>query len=88
MNAHVDTASTEHVNAGHLLAFITRIEKMHEERKAISDDIAEIYSEAKGTGFDVKVMKEIVKIRSQDRAKRREFEEILDLYMNAIGADR
>ena len=78
---------SEEVNAGHLRAFIERIERLHEERKALSDDIADVYAEAKGNGFDVKVMKEIVKIRAQDREKRREFEEILDLYLAALGID-
>lgn len=80
-----DNASTEHVNAGHLRAFIERIEKLGEEKAAIAEDIREVYVEAKGTGFDVKIVRKIVAIRKQDRDKRREEEEILDLYLSALG---
>jgi uncharacterized protein (UPF0335 family) len=73
------------VDAGHLRAFIERIEKLEEEKKAIADDIKDVYDEAKATGYDVKVMRKIVSIRKQDRDKRREEEEILDLYLSALG---
>ncbi|QLP98912.1 MAG: DUF2312 domain-containing protein [Rhodoblastus sp.] len=73
------------VDAGHLRAFIERIEKLEEEKKAISDDIKDVYGEAKATGYDVKVMRKVVSARRQDRDKRREEEEILDLYLNALG---
>jgi len=75
--------STEAVNAGHLRAFIERIERLEEEKKALSDDIKDVY--AKGNGFDVKIIRKIVSIRKQDRDKRREEEEILDLYLAALG---
>ena len=75
----------EEVNAGHLRAFIERIERLEEEKKALTDDIKDVYAEAKGNGFDVKIMRKIVSIRKQDREKRREEEEILDLYMAALG---
>jgi uncharacterized protein (UPF0335 family) len=73
------------VNAGHLRSFIERIEKLEEEKKALADDIKDVYAEAKGTGFDVKVLRKIVSIRRQDKDKRREEEEILDLYLSALG---
>jgi uncharacterized protein (UPF0335 family) len=73
------------VNSGHLRSFIERIEKMEEEKKAIADDIKDIYAEAKGTGFDSKIIKMIVKLRRQDKDKRKEEEEILDLYLSALG---
>ncbi len=76
---------TEEVNAGHLRAFIERIERLEEEKKALTDDIKDVYAEAKGNGFDIKIMRKIVSIRKQDRDKRREEEEILDLYMAALG---
>ena len=76
---------SEEVNAGHLRAFIERIERLEEEKKALADDIKDVYGEAKGNGFDVKIMRKIVSIRKQDREKRREEEEILDLYMAALG---
>ena len=75
------------VNAGHLRAFIERIEKLEEEKKALADDIKEVYGEAKGTGFDVKIIRKIVSIRRQDRDKRREEEEILSLYLSALGIE-
>jgi uncharacterized protein (UPF0335 family) len=73
------------VDSGHLKAFVERIEKMEEEKHAIADDIKDIYGEAKGTGFDPKVLKKIVALRKQDRSKRQEEEEILELYMSALG---
>jgi len=76
---------SEEVNAGHLRAFIERIERLEEEKKALAEDIKDVYAEAKGNGFDVKIMRKIVSIRKQDREKRREEEEILDLYMAALG---
>ena len=69
----------------HLKAFVERIERLEEEKKATSDDIREVYAEAKGTGYDIKVMRKIVSLRKQDRDKRREEEEILDLYLSALG---
>lgn len=87
MTEEVLSGSTEHVNAGHLRAFVERIEKLDEEKKAIGDDIKEVYGEAKGTGFDVKILRQIVRIRRQDRDKRREEEEILSLYLTALGIE-
>lgn len=68
-----------------LRAFIERIERLEEEKKAIAEDIKEVYAEAKGTGFNTKVMRQLVKLRKQDRHERAEFEAILDLYMHALG---
>jgi uncharacterized protein (UPF0335 family) len=76
---------SEEVNAGHLRAFIERIERLEEEKKALADDIKDVYAEAKGTGFDVKIMRKIVSLRKQDRDKRQEEDEILGLYMAALG---
>jgi uncharacterized protein (UPF0335 family) len=76
---------TEEVNAGHLKAFIERIERLEEEKRALSDDIKDVYGEAKANGFDVKIMRKIVTIRRQDREKRMEEETILDLYLAALG---
>ena len=78
-------SGTEEVNAGHLRAFVERIERLEEEKKALADDIKDVYAEAKGNGFDVRIMRKIVSIRKQDRDKRREEEEILGLYMAALG---
>ena len=68
-----------------LRAFVERIERMEEEKKAISDDIREIYAEAKGNGFDTKVLRQVVKLRKQDAAERAEQEALLDLYLTALG---
>ena len=73
------------VNASHLRAFIERIEKLEEEKRAIADDIKDVYAEAKGTGFDAKILRKIVSMRRMDRDKRREEDEILDLYLTALG---
>ena len=73
------------VNTGHLKAFIERIERLEEDKKAIADDIKDVYAEAKGTGFDVKIIRKIISIRKQDGDKRREEEEILELYLAALG---
>ncbi len=77
--------STNAIDSNHLLAFIERIEKLEEEKRATAEDIKDVYSEAKGTGYDVKIMRKIVSLRRQDRDKRKEEEEVLDLYMSAIG---
>ncbi len=85
MSEDTVVTGTEAVNASHLRAFIERIERLEEEKKALSDDIKDVYAEAKGNGFDVKIIRKIVSIRKQDRDKRREEEEILDLYLAALG---
>lgn len=71
--------------AGQLKAFIERVERLEEEKRNIAGDIKDVYAEAKGNGFDVKVLKKVVRIRKQDRAKRQEEDAILDLYLSAIG---
>jgi uncharacterized protein (UPF0335 family) len=85
MSEDTVATGTEAVNAGHLRAFIERIERLEEEKKALADDIKDVYAEAKGNGFDVKIIRKIVSIRKQDRDKRREEEEILELYLAALG---
>jgi len=82
-----DTIATgiDEVNAGHLRAFIERIERLEEEKKALSDDIKDVYGEAKANGFDTKIMRKIVSLRKQDRDKRMEEDTILDLYLAALG---
>ena len=79
--------SANSLDGGHLKAFIERIERLEEEKKAIADDIKEVYAEAKGNGYDVKIMRKVVSIRKQDDNKRREEEEILDLYLSALGGE-
>jgi uncharacterized protein (UPF0335 family) len=79
------TVSSDSVAQDQIRAFIERIERMEEEKKAIADDIKEIYAEAKGNGFDTKVLRQIVRIRKQDHAERMEQEALLELYMAALG---
>ena len=69
----------------HLRSYIERIERLEEEKKALADDIKEVYSEAKGTGFDAKVMRQVVRLRKLESADRQEQEAILDLYLGALG---
>ena len=68
-----------------LKAFIERVERLEEEKKTISDDIRDVYAEAKGSGFDVKALRAIVRMRKQDVDERREQEAILETYMHALG---
>lgn len=68
-----------------LKAIVERIEKLEEEKKAISDDIKDVYGEAKGNGFDVKALRTIVRLRKQDADERQEQETILETYMQALG---
>jgi uncharacterized protein (UPF0335 family) len=68
-----------------LKAIIERIERMEEEKKTISDDIRDIYAEAKGGGYDVKALRTIVRMRKQDASERAEQETILETYMQALG---
>lgn len=73
------------VAAAQIRSIIERVERLEEEKAALAADIREIYSEAKGNGYDVKVLRQIVRIRKQDKAERQEQEAILDLYMHALG---
>jgi uncharacterized protein (UPF0335 family) len=70
-----------------LKAFIERVERLEEEKKAIADDIREVYAEAQGSGFDVKALRAIVRLRKQDTDERREQQAILETYMHALGMD-
>lgn len=74
------------VSAQRLKQFITRIEKLEDEKKNLSADIREVYSEAKGTGFDVKIMRQVIKIRKMDKADREEQESLLEIYLDAVGS--
>jgi len=68
-----------------LKAIIERIERLEEEKKTISDDIRDVYAEAKGNGFDVKALRTIIRMRKQDENERAEQETILETYMHALG---
>jgi len=79
----VDTISA--AAQGRLKSFIERIERLEEDKAAITADMKEVFGEAKGEGFDTKIMRKVVRLRKQDKAKRQEEEAILDLYLSAIG---
>lgn len=68
-----------------LKSFIERIERLEEEKKSLSDDIKDVFAEAKGSGFDVKVMRQILKERRMDKDDLDEQETLLDLYRRALG---
>lgn len=68
-----------------LKAFVERIERLEEEKKAIGDDIKDVYTEAKGNGFDVKVLRQIIRLRKQEPNERQEQEALMDLYLSALG---
>ncbi len=81
-----DSESASHGFAvGQLRGFIERIERLEEEKKALTADIREIYNEAKGTGFDTKVMRQVVRLRKMDRSERMEQEALLETYLDALG---
>jgi uncharacterized protein (UPF0335 family) len=80
---HTDVLNTTAQNQ--LKSIIERVERLEVEKSEISDQMNEVYAEAKGNGFDVKVLKKVVRIRKQDRAKRQEEDAITDLYLSAIG---
>jgi uncharacterized protein (UPF0335 family) len=69
----------------HLKAFVERVERLEEEKKALGDDIRDVYAEARANGFDVKALRTIVRMRKQDADERREHETILETYMLALG---
>ena len=70
---------------GQLKALVERIERLEEEKKAIADDIRDVYGEAKGNGYDVKVLRQVVRLRKQDKHERAEQEAILETYLHALG---
>ncbi|MFM8377001.1 MAG: DUF2312 domain-containing protein, partial [Phenylobacterium sp.] len=70
---------------GRLRTIVERIERLEQEKAEVMEQIKEVFAEAKGAGFDVKILRKVVRLRKQDRAKRQEEEAILDLYLSAIG---
>lgn len=83
---HNDEASdVGGISGQRLKSFIERVERLEEEKAAIAEDIKEVYGEAKGTGYDVKIMRKIVQLRKMDADKRAEEDELLELYKSAIG---
>jgi uncharacterized protein (UPF0335 family) len=83
-----DSASVDVLNGAaqtRLRTVIERVERLEEDKAAVMNDMKEVFAEAKGEGFDVKILRKIVRLRKQDRAKRLEEEALIDLYLSAIG---
>ncbi len=76
---------SDSISAEQLRLFIERIERLEEEKKGIADDIKDVYAEAKSTGFDVKTMRSIVKLRKMEKHHRDEAEALLETYKAALG---
>ena len=72
------------IAADKLRSFVERIERLEEEKAALAADIKEVYSEAKGSGFDIKIIRKIVSLRKLDQSERQEQEELLDIYRRAL----
>jgi uncharacterized protein (UPF0335 family) len=83
--SEAQSTSSAGIAAGHLNALIQRIERLEEEKTALAADIREIYAEAKGEGFDPKIMRQVVRIRKMEASDRAEQEALLDLYLHALG---
>ena len=82
-SASVEGATT--IAADRLRSFIERVERLEEDKAAVMNDIKEVYAEAKGDGYDVKTLRQVVRIRKMDRADRQVQEAMLDLYLAALG---
>lgn len=82
---HLPKGSVGGIAVERLRSIVDRIERLHEERKALSHDIADIYSEAKGAGFDVKALRALIRVRAQEPAEQEELESLLDVYRRALG---
>jgi uncharacterized protein (UPF0335 family) len=83
-----DSSSVDVLNSAaqsQLKSIIERIERLEEDKVAVMGDLKEVYAEAKGNGFDVKILRKVVRLRKQDKAKRQEEEALVDLYLSAIG---
>ena len=80
-NPDVMTAAAQ----GRLKSFIERIERLEEDKAGIANDLKEVYAEAKGEGFDTKILRKVIRLIKQDKAKRQEEDALIDLYLSAIG---
>jgi uncharacterized protein (UPF0335 family) len=87
INKSSDDDGPADVSGKRLKSFLDRIERLESEKTGIAEDIKEVYAEAKGTGFEPKIMRRIIKLRKMDIEKRREEDELLELYMSAIGME-
>ena len=87
MSAAAEATTAAHVRFAkdHLKAFIERIERLEEEKKAIADDIKDVFAEAKGNGYDIKALRTVIRMRKQDADERKEHEAVLETYLHALG---
>jgi uncharacterized protein (UPF0335 family) len=85
MSEEQNSSQVGGIAAEALRQFIDRIERLEEEKKALSADIKDVYSQCKSQGFDVKIVRKIVALRKRDRQEREEEQQIMDLYLAAIG---
>ncbi|WP_421565593.1 DUF2312 domain-containing protein [Ochrobactrum sp. EDr1-4] len=79
------TSEAQTIAVGQLRAFIERIERLEEEKKTIGEDISEVYAELKGSGFDSKAVRAIIRLRKKEDHERQEEEAMLQLYMDSLG---
>lgn len=75
------------ISSERLRSFIKRIEKLEEDKAAVGEDLKEVYAECKGTGFDTKIVRKIIQLRKMEVEKRRESDELLELYKSALGME-
>lgn len=75
---------TDAINTGRLTSFMERLERLDEDKTAIADDMKEVFSEAKGEGYDTKIMRKVLKLRKIDKAKRAEEQSLVELYLDAV----
>lgn len=85
MNAPASNRDVTKLDNGHLKSFVERIERLEEEKKTVAEDIKEVYAEAKGVGYDVKILRKVVSARKKDAAEQQEEEAIFDLYWSSLG---
>jgi uncharacterized protein (UPF0335 family) len=87
MSAEIDTPASLASNTGQgkLRSVIERIERLNEDKAAVMADLKEVYAEAKGDGFDTKIIRKVIRLRAADTAKRQEEEALIELYVAAIG---
>jgi uncharacterized protein (UPF0335 family) len=84
LNLEYNMADVGGIAGERLRAFVERVERLEEEKAALAADIKEVYAEAKGVGFDIKILRKIISLRKLDRSDRLEQEELLDIYMRAL----
>ncbi len=84
-DASTESFSTTAVAAGQLKSLVERIERLEEEKKAVAEQIKEVYAEAKANGFDTKTLRKVVSLRKRSTEERQEEEALLDLYLHALG---